>query len=270
MIPEDDHLQGEQVKSNNDVYKAYKLKENLSPKNGVISSIANNGYINSNAILKQNGGDSHTWLPLLNHHHHHTNDIDRNNFPTTNNNKWPVLTSPATLSNSKYIWRELPQDDDSMGLFKPNLNTANALGNGNGLNAIRNGHPDKNEHESLTGVVRHPLNGYSNDQYNDRSDCGIGLCRPRWAGMFATTHVFMVIFLLAWILQVLHYFNCYKNFFLFHFYKPIAFSIIIMVMATFYYFTFFSNDPLKCNLFNVLLLFVIFSSNIGNVFYIFC
>lgn len=235
MSPEDDHLQSsDQVPSNNDTAKhdnwpaanTFKVKDNLATtKNGVINSIPNNnGYIDINTILKQNGGDSHTWLPLLNHHH--ANDIDHSALPTTNNNKWPVLTSPANLSNSKYVWRELPQDDDSMVLFKPNLNTTNGLTNGNGLNGIRNGHPDKSEHESLTGVVRHSLNDYTNDPYDDRSDCGIGWCKPKWARMFASTHVFMVIFLLAWILQVRNtisnepirhiirfFFQCYSHFF---------------------------------------------------------
>lgn len=34
------------------------------------------------------------------------------------------------------------------------------------------------------------------------SNCGIGLCKPKWARVFASTHCFMVVFLLAWILQV--------------------------------------------------------------------
>lgn len=192
MSPEDDHLQGEQQTNNTDGRnndEHWSTAKHVSPKNGVMGSIGNNGYINSNAILKQNSGDSHTWLPLLSHHH------NANDIPTTNNNKWPVLTSPTNLSNSKYVWRELPQDDDSMGLYKPNLNTTNTLSNGNGLNS-------KSEHESLTGVVRHSLNDYSNDEYYERSDCGIGFCKPRWARLFASTHVFMVVFLLAWILQV--------------------------------------------------------------------
>lgn len=193
MSPEDDHLQGEVTSSSNNGQNTdeqhWSTAKHVSPKNGVIGSIGNNGYINSNAILKPNSDESHTWLPLLGHHH--TNDI-----PTTNNNKWPVLTSPNNLSNSKYVWRELPQDDDSMGLYKPNLNTANALSNANGLNG-------KSEHESLTGVVRQPFKDYSNDEYYKRSDCGIGFCKPKWARVFASTHVFMVIFLLAWILQVM-------------------------------------------------------------------
>ncbi|XP_031619766.1 solute carrier organic anion transporter family member 74D isoform X2 [Contarinia nasturtii] len=184
MSPEDDHLQGEVNSNSNNGLNTdehWPTGNHVSPK----------GYINSNAILKPNSGDSHTWLPLLGHHN--TSDI-----PTTNNNKWPVLTSPSNLTNSKYVWRELPQDDDSLGLYKPNLNTANALSNANGLNG-------KSEHESLTGVVRHPKNDYPNDDYYERSDCGIGFCKPKWARVFASTHVFMVIFLLAWILQGMYF-----------------------------------------------------------------
>lgn len=206
MSPEDDqHLHTVQLPRNDSLNndwnsKAHKLKDNnLSPKNHIHST---NGYINGDAILKQNG-DSQTWLPLLGQH---PNDIDHN-LPSTNNNKWPALTSPANLSNSKYVWKELPQDDESMGLFKPNLNGKNGgFNSGNGLNGMRNGRSDKNEHESLTGIVRQPNNGYANDLHDDdddESNCGIGICKPRWARCFASTHVFMVIFLLAWILQVI-------------------------------------------------------------------
>lgn len=199
MSPEDDHLQDEQVTGNSDRLNHdghWSTPKHVSPINGVMNSKGNNGYINGNAILKQNGGsggggggggDSNAWLPLLGQHH--ANDIP--DIATTNNNKWPT-----NLSNSKYVWRDLPQDEDSKGLYKPNLNAANALSNGNALNG-------KSEHESLTGVVRHQINDYPNDEYCERSDCGIGICKPKWARMFASTHVFMVIFLLAWILQVI-------------------------------------------------------------------
>lgn len=193
MSPEDDHHQGE-VTSNGDGLNHddhWSSAKHVSPKNGVINPIGNtNGYINNKAILKPNGNDPHTWLPLLSHHH--TNEI-----PTTNNNKWPVLTAPTNLSNSKYVWTELRQDDDTTGLYNPNLSTANALSGANG------GLNGKNEHESLTGIKRHSLTDYSKDEYYERSDCGIGICKPRWARRFASTHVFMVIFLLAWILQVI-------------------------------------------------------------------
>lgn len=223
MSPEDEHLHTDRMQPQNDsltsdwnANKSLKAKENHSTTNG------NGGYINGDAILKQRNGngthtDSQTWLPLLGHH---GNEIDHNS-PTTNNNKWPALNSPANLSNSKYTWKELPQDENSIGLFKP-------TGNGNALNGLRNVHSDKSEHESLTGIVRSSVNGggggggggdgvgvgFINNNENDGhyddddgSNCGIGICKPKWARMFASTHVFMVIFLLAWILQVRHLFS---------------------------------------------------------------
>ena len=43
------------------------------------------------------------------------------------------------------------------------------------------------------------------DKYDDDStDCGIGSCRPRFLRNFASTHMFMVVFLLAWVLQVIY------------------------------------------------------------------
>lgn len=176
MSREDDNLQGEQVTGNSDRLNHdghCSTPKHVSPKNGAMNSIANNGYISNSAILKQNGGttggDSNALLPLLSLDHPH----DIPNIATTNNNKWP-----NNLSNSKY-----------------------ALTNGNG----------KSEHESLTGVYRHPINDYTNDEYYEHSDCGIGVCKPKWARMFATTHVFMVIFLLAWILQVIIMVVCVQH-----------------------------------------------------------
>lgn len=235
MSPEDDHLQGEQVTGNSDRLNHddhWSTPKHVSPKNNVMNSIGNNGYISNNAILKQNGGnsggDSNAWLPLLSHHH--ANDIP--DIATTNNNKWP-----NNISNSKYVWRDLPQDDDSKGLYKPN-----ALTNGNGLNG-------KSEHESLTGVVRHPIDDYANDEFYERSDCGIGVCKPKWARMFASTHVFMVIFLLAWILQV----------------------IIIVVCVQYQISIIFFNEPqLIIYSFWHLHSRFRFRLSAGNVFYVFC
>lgn len=195
MRPEDENIQ--RVQHHNDSLahnwnaKDYERRDgNLSPKNGIHST---NGYISANSVLKPSN-ESQTWIPLLGHH---PSDIDHT-LPTTNNNKWPSLTSSANLSNSNYMWKELPQDDGAIGLYKSHL------GNGNALTGLRNGHNIKNgEHESLTGIVRSPIDEQHNDSIDDDvgPECGIGLCKPRWMRMFASTHVFMVIFLLAWILQ---------------------------------------------------------------------
>lgn len=46
--------------------------------------------------------------------------------------------------------------------------------------------------------------GYSDDGEDENDEdriCGIGSCRPKWATKLASTKVFMVVFLLAWVLQ---------------------------------------------------------------------
>lgn len=206
MSPEDEKSQAEQISAKsaynaNSNLKSQQIKDSyqLPSRNGISLK---NGYVNDDAILKNNN-DSQTWLPLL---VHHPTDVDHS-MPITNNNKWPALTSPNNLLHSKNIWKELPHDDESMGIYHTNYNGMSGLSNGIGINDIRNGYADKGEHESLTGIVRQTSNGYATkknrlDEYDEDINCGIGMCKPRWARTFASTHVFMVIFLLAWILQV--------------------------------------------------------------------
>lgn len=53
------------------------------------------------------------------------------------------------------------------------------------------------EQDPLTGgVARKEID------IEEMSTCGIGSCQPKWARMFSSTHTFMIVFLLAWVLQV--------------------------------------------------------------------
>lgn len=162
--------------------------KNGAPVGGSVSGGANENGLHAN-------GDGPTWLPLLAKDSH---DLDSNGHHTSNNNKWSSSHAPS-LVNSKYGWEELPQDDNDHNqhhhLAKPHLNGIHL--NGKGTNGIHhnNGYADKNEQESLTGIVRQP-------ELDELSSCGVGLCQPKWARYFASTHVFMVIFLFAWVLQV--------------------------------------------------------------------
>ena len=51
-----------------------------------------------------------------------------------------------------------------------------------------------------------PLTGHRQLAQTSSADpasyCGLGSCQPRWARRLASTHVFMVVFLFAWVLQV--------------------------------------------------------------------
>lgn len=192
MSPEDDHnhqhtANDSTIKNHDWPLKSHKLKEPLSPKEKELNG--NTLVDGDNVLNNKSGSDSQTWLPLLSHD---SNKMDRNQM-LSNNNKW----SP-NLSNTKYVWKELPQDDDPLhGSHNTNRNALNGVNNGNGTGAIHsNGNTDKMEQESLTGVVRSP-------DLDEISSCGIGMYQPKWARMFASTHVFMVIFSLAWVLQVI-------------------------------------------------------------------
>lgn len=187
MSPEDDLQTISETINNGWNPKAHKVNGNgngttIDKKPNVVTT---NGYTNGENGMHING-ESPTWLPLLTKESHDHENGNHN----ANNNKWSA--NAPSLTNSKYGWEELPQDEDH-GLQKPQLNGVHH--NGNGTNGVHNGHSDKNEQESLTGVLRQP-------ELDELSSCGVGLCQPKWARFFASTHVFMVIFLFAWVLQV--------------------------------------------------------------------
>ncbi|XP_059612896.1 solute carrier organic anion transporter family member 74D [Phlebotomus argentipes] len=151
-----------------------------------------------NGITKNVNG-CHTWSPLL---------------PTderlANNNDWSKGPSHLAANSHQPLpnrdtrnggWRELPQSEEqSNGKHSgQGNNNSSLLVNGKtGFTHPKNGHADKMpaEADPLTGRRPFP---------EDETSCGIGSCKPKWARSFATTHVFMVVFLLAWILQGMYY-----------------------------------------------------------------
>lgn len=185
MSPEDD-LQTISETINKD-----RISPSSNQKANKIKPIGNESFINDKKIDNTNGykngencvhGETPTWLPLLTKDSH---DSSENGQHNSNNNKWLAHTAP-NLTDKKYGWEELPQDDDHLHQ-RSHLN--------DGSNIHNNGFSDKNEQESLTGVLRMP-------EPDELSSCGVGLCQPKWARSFASTHVFMVVFLFAWVLQV--------------------------------------------------------------------
>lgn len=77
----------------------------------------------------------------------------------------------------------------------------------NGKNGI--GHTDKyDEHDPLTGLYKQKHDNEESDNDSERHSesvkspgCGLFGCRPKWARNLASTHMFMVVFLVAYILQ---------------------------------------------------------------------
>ncbi|ALC43099.1 Oatp74D, partial [Drosophila busckii] len=144
------------------------------------------GYTTNGAAAGARRDSTQAFTPLL-------AQVEGNATPTTvlyestpsNNNEWKAAEDIHNLKN---------------GLLSNN--------NGNGHN---NAHNYAHEQAPLTGKYKLPAARTSESEESDfdsdlqadssAASCGLFGCRPRWARRFASTHVFMVVFLLAYILQ---------------------------------------------------------------------
>lgn len=181
----------------------------------------NNSVKNGNAAVIRNGKEINTykWPPLLKKDNAMTENYSNgrsttntNGWSNKNNNEWGGkngttngASNGAKEGYEKYTyWPEL-EDNNLKKLSSSNnngslINAKALLGNGNGYPA---------EHDPLTGVDRDGIDRCRRhcDDEDDEDNasgahCGLGSCQPKWARSFASTHAFMVVFLLAWILQV--------------------------------------------------------------------
>lgn len=91
---------------------------------------------------------------------------------------------------------------------------ANGDNNHNG-NLLNNNHEQYKMDMKTNGMEKvaeeDPLTGRrqgNNDDVIETSHCGIGSCRPNWARRFASTNYFMVVFLVAYVMQ-----GCYFTYF---------------------------------------------------------
>lgn len=189
------------------------LKNNKSTKNNGISVILYNG---SNGSSNFNGSSDRStehnkWPPLLGEVQPPQLQSDRDSLKKhKNNNEWSTMSddkrtngggggggTPKTLPYEKYTpyW---PNCDETNGKLCGNnngslINSKTLLGNTNGYPA---------ELESLTGRRKKNIQDDEDLASDDISQCGLGGCQPRWTRSFASTHCFMVVFLIAWVLQV--------------------------------------------------------------------
>lgn len=196
MSPEDD-LQTERIPAIDDI----PINRAWKPILQTDTSVKLNGRSNSPSSqlnIKTNGtncttSDNPTWSsPLLKDST--VLAVSDEISHKSNNNEWSQMT-PSIKRDGKNGWKELPQDEDIGGQQKVN---GNGLLNGkNGVNGT-NGHDKSAELDPLTG-------GRKPNDLDELSNCGIGSCQPKWARIFSSTHVFMVVFLMAWILQGMYY-----------------------------------------------------------------
>lgn len=184
-------------------------------KNNGISVIRYNGSSNGSNNFNGNSDRSNTeqqqskWPPLLGEVQPVQLQSDTDSLKKhKNNNEWSLMSDekrvnggsggnpPKSIPYEKYTpyW---PSCDETNGKLCGNnngslINSKTLLGNTNGYPA---------ELESLTG--RRKKNIEDEDLGSDDiSQCGLGGCQPRWTRSFASTHCFMVVFLIAWVLQV--------------------------------------------------------------------
>ncbi|KAI8041293.1 solute carrier organic anion transporter family member 74D [Drosophila gunungcola] len=189
------------TKSNGDVEAATQVQSlGGKPSNG-------HGQLNGNGYHQNGGGrrdSSQAFTPLLAQH----NNGSANNGEVTTTPPPSTVLYESTPSNNNE-WKA-PEDLGHLKNGLGNLLSSNNNGTGNGHSLS-----EKYAHEQapLTGGYKLPprsseseesdfdsdLNGSSSAESS--SSCGLFGCRPRWARRFASTHVFMVVFLLAYILQ---------------------------------------------------------------------
>ncbi|XP_002026513.2 solute carrier organic anion transporter family member 3A1 [Drosophila persimilis] len=167
-----------------------------------------NGTGNGNGY-HQNGGrrdSTQAFTPLLAQHNQTNGEGLGNQAP------------PATPTGNTVLYESTPSNNNEWKASEDINNLKNGLGGllSSNNNGTGNGHSlrEKYAHEQapLTGGYKLPKRSSESEESDDfdsdlnggadeGSSCGLFGCRPRWARRFASTHVFMVVFLLAYILQ---------------------------------------------------------------------
>ncbi|KAH8342463.1 hypothetical protein KR059_008864 [Drosophila kikkawai] len=162
-----------------------------------------NGHGQVNGYHQNGGGgrrdSSQVFTPLL--AQNGGNEVATTPPPST------VLYESTPSNNNE--WKGPAVEDLKNGNHTNNNGTSNGHGHGHNLS-------EKYAHEQapLTGGYKLPPRSSESEESDFDSDlnggsssadatasCGLFGCRPRWARRFASTHVFMVVFLLAYILQ---------------------------------------------------------------------
>lgn len=194
MSPEDE-LQVQRV-PNIDTLQTTNRLEDVNNLNG--STTSNKNRCVNLSKVEEN------WMPspsLINRNHHvnHNSHLfilkqpiaDTATSHKANNNDWSSDVEKREIKNK---WNEESQTD-----------IENETHNFQESNIVK-----KDQHDIINSLnldklaEQDPLTGHTRrvPEIDELSSCGIGACQPKWAKMFASTHVFMVVFLLAWILQV--------------------------------------------------------------------
>lgn len=190
------------------------LKTYVGLSNGHDGTTTNNSNISPETtdttrdILPPNGNgvrrdSTQAWTPLLqngsNNKHTVNNDDAISLGERCNGEEQTTELYTGNGSNNNDELKNLKNDI----MLHHQCNNNGSLANGkNGL-----GQTDKyDEHDPLTGLYKQKRDSTDSDLDSKRQSettqgCGLFGCRPKWASSLASTHVFMVVFLVAYILQ---------------------------------------------------------------------
>lgn len=164
-----------------------------------------NGQYNGVPVICTGKDVDYKWPPLLKKDT--LNDSEKCVAKTRNNNEWDTggteKQNGKHLGNNKYTYWSSNCDDNGNG----NLKKLSGNNNGSLINnkaLLGNGNMEyPAELESLTGKKKENIDIIDRPDLDEISQCGLGSCQPRWARSFASTHCFMVVFLIAWVSQVI-------------------------------------------------------------------
>lgn len=140
------------------------------------------------------------WTPLLENGGKKLAENKANFEIVLNSNDSKGVTYAGEVSNNN----EWNDDNLKTKNIDNSLNCSN--NNGSATNGkTGTGLIDKSdEHDPLTGLYKEkPDNNVYNESEKglEQEGCGLFGCKPKWARSLASTHMFMVVFLLAYILQ---------------------------------------------------------------------
>jgi hypothetical protein len=166
------------------------------------------------------------------HHTNHQNQINdslRNNNQPNNGNLNGSFKITNNLNNKNGKGPQLSVIKNGTGQQTANddeWKKLNFTGNGNGLNNNQEEYKLENKDTKANWMMEptvlpannnnglgnkvaeeDPLTGHKSSERDPDDDitCGIGTCQPRWARKFASTNFFLVVFLMAWVLQGMYF-----------------------------------------------------------------
>ncbi|KAM7355164.1 organic anion transporting polypeptide 74D isoform 2-T4 [Cochliomyia hominivorax] len=175
---------------------ANKCQELIEP---VIDNIQTD---NENVKANDRRRDStQVWTPLLENGSQNAANLDKQNINITNQSNDGGVYGEEH-SNNNDDWNN--DHIKAKGLVDNTLNRCNNNGpviNGKSAAGIIN---KCEELDPLTGLYKEKPDSISYENSDDNivdEGCGLFGCKPKWARSLASTHMFMVVFLLAYILQ---------------------------------------------------------------------